>query len=69
MADKTRSGSLLVTKILALGTLGTPLTPEQQRDIMPLEVPENLWLRGSRSSTSSSQIAMNVPAIQILRSS
>ncbi len=36
--------SVPTTRILALGTMRSPLTPEQQQEIMPREVPDTLRL-------------------------
>ena len=44
MASTLNAQSIPTTKILALGTLTAPLTPEQQRSIMPKEVPGTLRL-------------------------
>lgn len=48
MASNLNSQTMSTTKILALGTLDSQLTPEQQRDIMPKEVPGTvrLYLEG-----------------------
>ena len=44
MATTLNSESVPTTKIVALGTVKAPLTPEQQRDIMSQEVPATLRL-------------------------
>lgn len=44
MTSTLNAQSIPTTKILALGTLTTPLSPEQQREIMPREVPGTLRL-------------------------
>ncbi|MCW3054530.1 MAG: hypothetical protein JWN14_3700 [Chthonomonadales bacterium] len=44
MSDSLNVSSVPTTRILALGTLAAPFTPEQQREIMPQEVPDTLRL-------------------------
>lgn len=44
MVTKLNPESVPITKIVALGTVKAPLTPEQQRDIMSQEVPDTLRL-------------------------
>ncbi len=44
MSNTTGIASVPTTRILALGTIKSPLTPEQQQEIMPREVPSTLRL-------------------------
>jgi hypothetical protein len=70
----TRS-SIPTTKVIALGSVGSPLTPEQQQSIMPREVPDTvrLYLNGkidqwfSRKDGGGVVFVLNVTSIEDAR--